>query len=53
MRLRDAVAAVRDTGDFTGIQEAIPYVRFMGITAELVQSDARNAWCGNARHRPV
>jgi uncharacterized protein (TIGR00369 family) len=39
MRLRDAVAAVRDTGDFTGIQEAIPYARFMGITAELADGD--------------
>lgn len=39
MRLRDAVAAVHDTGDFTAIQEAIPYSRFMGITAELVDGD--------------
>jgi uncharacterized protein (TIGR00369 family) len=39
MKLRDAVAAVRDTGDFTGIQETIPYARFMGITAELVDGD--------------
>jgi len=39
MRLRDAVTAVRETGDFTAIQEAIPYARFMGITAELVDED--------------
>jgi uncharacterized protein (TIGR00369 family) len=39
MRLRDALAAVRETGDFTALQEVIPYARFMGITAELVDSD--------------
>ena len=39
MSLRDAVTAVRETGDFTAIQEAIPYSRFMGITAELVDGD--------------
>ena len=39
MSLRDAVTAVRETGDFTAIQEAIPYSRFMGITAELVDDD--------------
>jgi uncharacterized protein (TIGR00369 family) len=39
VRLRDAVTAVRETGDFTAIQEAIPYTRFMGITAELVDDD--------------
>ena len=39
MRLRDAVTSVRETGDFTAIQEAIPYTRFMGITAELVDDD--------------
>ncbi|MDH3817603.1 MAG: PaaI family thioesterase [Myxococcales bacterium] len=39
MKLRDAVTAVRETGDFTAIQEAIPYTRFMGITAELVDGD--------------
>jgi uncharacterized protein (TIGR00369 family) len=39
MRLRDAVAAVRESGDFGPLQEAIPYARFMGITAELVDSD--------------
>jgi len=39
MRLRDAVTAVRETGDFTSLQEAIPYARFMGITAELVDGD--------------
>jgi uncharacterized protein (TIGR00369 family) len=37
--LRDAVTAVRKSGDFTALQEAIPYARFMGITAELVDGD--------------
>jgi uncharacterized protein (TIGR00369 family) len=39
MRLRDAVTALRETGDFTAVQQAIPYVRFMGITAELIDGD--------------
>lgn len=39
MRLRDAVVALRETGDFAHLQEAIPYARFMGITAELVDGD--------------
>jgi len=39
MRLRDAVVAVRETGDFTALQEAIPYARFMGITADLVDGE--------------
>lgn len=39
MRLRDAVAAVRESGKFDSLQEAIPYSRFMGITAELVDDD--------------
>jgi uncharacterized protein (TIGR00369 family) len=39
MRLRDAVVTVRETGDFTALQEAIPYSRFMGITAELVDGE--------------
>jgi uncharacterized protein (TIGR00369 family) len=41
MRLRDAVMAVRENGDFGPLQEAIPYTRFMGITAELVDGDVR------------
>ena len=41
MRLRDAVMAVRESGDFGPLQEAIPYTRFMGITAELVDGDVR------------
>jgi len=41
MRLRDAVSAVRESGDFGPLQEAIPYARFMGITAELVDDDVR------------
>ena len=39
MRLRDAVEAVRETGDFNPLAEAIPYSRFMGITAELVDGE--------------
>lgn len=39
MTLRDAVAALRETGDFTAIHESIPYARFMGITADLVDDD--------------
>lgn len=39
MRLRDAVAALRERGDFEPLQEAIPYARFMGISAELVNDD--------------
>lgn len=39
MRLRDAVTAVRQSGDFTALQDSIPYARFMGITAELVDGD--------------
>ena len=41
MRLRDAVIAVRESGDFGPLQEAIPYTRFMGITAELIDGDVR------------
>jgi uncharacterized protein (TIGR00369 family) len=39
MRLRDAVVAVRDTGDFDKLTDTIPYNRFMGITAELVDGE--------------
>ncbi len=39
MRLRDAVTAVRQSGDFEPLQEAIPYTKFMGITAALVDDD--------------
>ena len=39
MRLRDAVAAVRETGDFGPLADAIPYNRFMGISAELVDGE--------------
>lgn len=39
MRLRDAVASLRETGDFAAVQETIPYARFMGITAELVDGE--------------
>ena len=44
MRLRDAVMAVRQTGDFTPLHEAIPYTRFMGITAELVNDDRYDSY---------
>lgn len=39
MRLRDAVLSMRETGDFSALQEVIPYTRFMGITAELRDDD--------------
>lgn len=39
MRLRDALAAVRETGDFAPLQDSIPYARFMGITATVVDDD--------------
>jgi uncharacterized protein (TIGR00369 family) len=41
VRLRDAVSAVRNSGDFGPLQEVIPYTRFMGISAELVDGDVR------------
>ena len=41
MRLRDAVSAVRESGDFGPLQDAIPYARFMGISAELVDGDVQ------------
>lgn len=41
MRLRDAVSAARQSGDLGPLQEAIPYAKFMGITAELVDEDVR------------
>ncbi|MGB5286791.1 MAG: PaaI family thioesterase [Polyangiales bacterium] len=39
MRLRDAVVAVRESGDFSALHQAIPYACFMGISAELVDGD--------------
>ena len=39
MRLRDAVAAVRESGDFGPLEALIPYNRFMGITAALVDGE--------------
>ncbi len=39
MRLRDAVVAVRESGDFSELHQAIPYACFMGISAELVDGD--------------
>jgi uncharacterized protein (TIGR00369 family) len=35
------VSAVRETGDFGPLHQAIPYARFMGITAELVDGDVQ------------
>jgi len=46
MRLRDAVSAVRKSGDFGPLHEAIPYAQFMGITAELVDDDV----CGRMQY---
>ncbi len=37
--LRDAVESLRSDGDFGLVQERIPYARFMGITAEIVDGD--------------
>ena len=39
--LRDAVASLRATGDFTALEEAIPYSKFMGITAKIEDDDVR------------
>ena len=39
MRLRDTVLALRESGDFGPLAEAIPYSRFRGITAELVDGE--------------
>lgn len=39
MRLRDAVEEVRKNGDFGPLEQAIPYAKFMGIGAELVDGD--------------
>ena len=39
MMLRDAVHELRATGDFTGILNGIPYAKFLGITAEVVDND--------------
>lgn len=39
MSIREVVARLRQTGDFTELQEAIPYACFMGITAELQDGD--------------
>ena len=41
MRLRDAVLAVRESGDFGPLHDAIPYAHFMGISAELVDGDVQ------------
>lgn len=38
-KTREAVERLRSTGDFTALQEAIPYAQFMGITAEIVDDD--------------
>ncbi|MGB5702155.1 MAG: PaaI family thioesterase [Polyangiales bacterium] len=35
------MSAVRETGDFGPLHQAIPYARFMGITAELVDGDVQ------------
>ena len=38
-QVRNAVAKLRETGDFSALEAAIPYSRFMGITAEVVDGD--------------
>ncbi len=38
-KMRSAVDLLRSTGDFTALQDAIPYTRFMGITAKIVDDD--------------
>lgn len=39
MKMRDAVADLRSSGSFSALEQAIPYARFMGITAEVVDDD--------------
>lgn len=39
MRLRDAVEEVRKNGDFAPLEAVIPYAKFMGIGAEIVDGD--------------
>lgn len=39
--VRDAVASLRSTGDFTKLEEVIPYTKFMGITATIEDDDVR------------
>lgn len=39
MRLRDAVVELRQSSDFKSLEEAIPYARFMGIRAQLVDGE--------------
>lgn len=38
-KIRDAVEKLRATGDFTSVEQAIPYTRFMGITANVEDED--------------
>ncbi len=49
MSIRDVVARLRETGDFEELQEAIPYARFMGITAELRDGDVIGKMAYNER----
>lgn len=49
MSIRDVVARLRETGDFAELQEAIPYARFMGITAELKDGDVIGKMAYNER----
>lgn len=39
MSIKDAIATLRTSEDFSPLLEAIPYVRFMGISAEIVDGD--------------
>ncbi|MGB5811455.1 MAG: PaaI family thioesterase [Polyangiales bacterium] len=37
--VREAVESLREKGDFTALQETVPYARFMGITAKIEDDD--------------
>lgn len=39
MKMREAVANLRSTGNFTALEQTIPYARFMGITAKVIDDD--------------
>lgn len=41
MSIKAAITTLRDTADFADVIKAIPYARFMGITAEVVDGDVR------------
>ncbi len=39
MTVKDAIATLRETGDFSKVLASIPYTGFMGITADVVDGD--------------